>query len=456
MKNILIELAYESDLPITSRPRVELFDELSSALSTEDSVRLSSLKSSRAIESKELIGAKNQIIRMAKLGILELKTALLSNTGDVIRLEDGAVKLSDLSDEDKPVVFEVDFVVSMSESTKKKLSERSGVDSSFVVSNQYVAKTDPSSKSDLQSDFDSDLVSSSKEDSKSDAPPSEKNDAVFSSDEIPSMESLDGEVPRRDLAESLETETGQKERLESIQQKVRQTAQVIQAKSEIRLRKVAAYTLGILATIIGVVVAIKTTQTIDDKVTSIERQISEPAEGLRVVKMSEIEGLYATIEKLKAEKISLLREGDMRVSSEKAKMMEEMTAKRAEIERESYEKGRTEAVGLSVSLRERVAAIAKKHVILTGGCEAIGRGNRIDRIYLDGYGAHVKYWLVDPTDVSVAGVVATNEKLMDMKDGAVVEVRCYGGESKMTPAAEMPVKGSDGKSHAAVPSREAP
>jgi hypothetical protein len=197
------------------------------------------------------------------------------------------------------------------------------------------------------------------------------------------------------------------------------------------------------------------TKDLDQKYTSIERQIRQPADGLRVVKLSEMEKLYETIETLKAETVSLKRDGELKVSKELARITEEMNQRRAVIEQTAYQRGREDAVGLSVSLRERFAMIAKRHVILTGGCEATGRGNRIDRINLDGYGANVKYWLVDPTNISIAGVVASHEKLMNMKNGAVVEVRCVGGEAKMIPSIDEPTTGSDGKHHPANDAGEA-
>jgi hypothetical protein len=160
-----------------------------------------------------------------------------------------------------------------------------------------------------------------------------------------------------------------------------------------------------------------------------------------------MEKLYTEIETLKAERETIMRKAEIKVEEARAKLMEEMSEKRSRIESDAYDRGRTDAVGLSLSLKERMAMLSRQNVILTGGCEAIGRGNRIDRINLDGYGASVKYWLTDPTNLSIAGVVATDDKLMEMKDGAVLEVRCYGGGAKMIPSLEVPTLGKDGKFH---------
>jgi len=425
MKNILIELAEESSLPITAQARVRLFDELKERLVLEGSVRVGLLQATAAMDPKDLVGAKSQMIRMARLGILNIDTAFLDASGQVLKTASGAVRMAELTEAQRSEVATLDFIISMTEATIKTMIERSGQTADVVVANPYEEQPTAAPRMETAASTD-------------DAAPA---------DPAPSLGALGGEVPRSDFAAAAQTmrtvDDGRATGRESPPQKTI----ILKAKTHAMSKKIAVYAVGFVATAgVGLVMFLKT-KDLDQKYTSIEQQIQQPAEGLRVVKLSEMERLYETIETLKAESVSLRRDGELKISKELARITEEMNQRRAAIEQTAYQRGREDAVGLSVSLRERFAMIAKRHVVLTGGCEATGRGNRIDRINLDGYGANVKYWLVDPTNISIAGVVASNEKLMNMKDGAVVEVRCVGGEAKMIPSIDEPAMGSDGKHH---------
>lgn len=473
MNNILIEMAAEIGLPITSEPRVLFFDELATLLRTSDSVSLRSVMSLKTMDPRDVLGVKNQLIRMSKRGIVSIDSALLmEDTFEVKQIMTGIVKLTSLTSAEKEGVTEVDFVIAMTPFTKKKLIEQSGSSSDFIVHDTYMAQPD---KASIQPDRPQSLPGDKQEE---DVPAARAQAglsvAAKEFEPTPSMASLGGEVPRAEIIPVLETQIDPREREEAVVSKPRapemmatkmeakngrppestvtikeshRGANIFKAQSSTRSKKLIAYAVGFIATGMAAFVMIHKTTRIEEQYTAIERQIKEPAEGLRVVKLSELEDLYASIAKLKADQVSLEREFEIRLGKEQAKITEDLALKRASIEKDSYEKGRADAVGLTVSVQERIANIAKRFVVITGGCEAIGRGNRIDRIGFDHYGANVKYWLVDPANLSLAGVVASNAKLMEMSDGPVTEVRCFGGEASLVPSLDAPQIEADGKSH---------
>ena len=480
MNNILIEMAAEIGLPITSEPRVLFFDELATLLRTSDSVSLRSVMSLKTMDPRDVLGVKNQLIRMSKRGIVSIDSALLmEDTFEVKQIMTGIVKLTSLTSAEKEGVTEVDFVIAMTPFTKKKLIEQSGSSSDFIVHDTYMAQPDKASIQPDKASIQPDRPQSLPGDKQEEDVPAARAQAGLSVaakefEPTPSMASLGGEVPRAEIIPVLETQIDPREREDAVVSKPRapemmatkmeakngrppestvtikeshRGANIFKAQSSTRSKKLIAYAVGFIATGMAAFVMIHKTTRIEEQYTAIERQIKEPAEGLRVVKLSELEDLYASIAKLKADQVSLEREFEIRLGKEQAKITEDLALKRASIEKDSYEKGRADAVGLTVSVQERIANIAKRFVVITGGCEAIGRGNRIDRIGFDHYGANVKYWLVDPANLSLAGVVASNAKLMEMSDGPVTEVRCFGGEASLVPSLDAPQIEADGKSH---------
>jgi hypothetical protein len=447
MKNILIELADEAGLAITANARVQFFNEIVEALKTSTEVQIGKLSCLIGMDPRDIAGSKSQLIRLSKLGIVVIETVMLNSEGGILGRLPGALKLSEVGE--KEGLSDVDLMVSYSKTTLETLAERSGVDSDFLVTNPYEVHN--SKNTEISQTAKDELQS---KDAQDDA--AETDDST-TQENLPSLASFGGEVPRSHFEEKKDSKSSEKvsstssqatiNNIQTLKNKPEKKDVVLSLKTRLQSKKMAAYVVGMMVAVVGLYLIVFKSKAIDDQYSAIDRQIKEPAEGLRVVKMSEIEQLYETIEKLKAENESMAKKTELAISNTQAKVVEQLASKRSEIEKEAYERGRVDAVGVALSLRERVAEIAKQKVILTGGCEAIGRGNRIDRINLDGYGANVKYWLVDPTNISIAGVVATNEKLMEQKDGPVLEVRCFGGESKMIPAMRDLAIGADGKSH---------
>ena len=483
MTNILIELAAAIELPITTEIRVAFFDELALRLQTEESVSFRSLAIISSMDPRDLAGVKNQLIRMSKRGLVAINTELLgSDPSKVIGTYTGPIKLADIPPAERGEATVVDFAISLTAYTKQQLIERSGTDAPFIVDNNYkltqetistaalpdatVAETTPAAEgSNISSEATGEVVEQA-------APESESKPTKSKEEPLPPMNSL-GEVGRwKGVNEDVvDVDAASESRPQTARQAPAAPAAIIDERvntyisndrTEVPVKrhavtltgrfipsklKLTIYAIGIAATSLAALLMTHKSNSLDETYKNIDRQIQDPAEGMRLIKVSEIDELYATIERLKAERSNLDREYELRMVSERAKLNESLDTKIAEGEKVSYDRGRGDAIGLKLSIQEKVANLAKSHVIITGGCEAIGRGNRIDRIGFDGYGANVKYWLVNPSTLDIAGVVATHAKLMDVRDGAVVEVRCFGGESTLQPSVNDTTIGADGKAH---------
>ena len=78
------------------------------------------------MDPRDVLGVKNQLIRMSKRGIVSIDSALLmEDTFEVKQIMTGIVKLTSLTSAEKEGVTEVDFVIAMTPFTKKKLIEQS-------------------------------------------------------------------------------------------------------------------------------------------------------------------------------------------------------------------------------------------------------------------------------------------------------------------------------------------
>ena len=335
MKNILLEMAAEAELPITVPARISFFEAVADAIEKDGKARLGELpKEIMNMDSRDVVGAKNALVRLSKLGFIEIVSNFMNADGEIVRSEAGAMRLVDLPADVKEQVVAVDWDITYSASTKERLRQMSGRDLPYVVQDPYarpLIKNEETVSNELPADTVSDNESGS-------------NHIDPGESAIPSMSSLGGETPRSDMIESFSATGGinAKQKMPETKQ-VLQPSPVLKVKSGFKFRKVTAYAVGLLVAVGGITYALLRSEKIQNQYDNIETQIKSPADGLRVVKIADMEKLYAEIETLKAERETIMRKAEIKVEEARAKLMEEMSEKRSRIESDAYDRGRTDA-----------------------------------------------------------------------------------------------------------------
>ena len=182
-----------------------------------------------------------------------------------------------------------------------------------------------------------------------------------------------------------------------------------------------------------------------EKVDSAQSVYNDKLSEMVVVKKKELEDLKQTLVDQKAQIKSLEgRQAEM-VSAKEAELSAKFSEEKDELTKKYQEIGRQEGLGLSATIRDRIAVQSANHVVVSGECEAFGRGNRIDKIYPANLGMEVRYWLVEPESKAIAGVVASSSTLLERQEGAISHVRCIQGNSDIWPSYKSPVVGQNGQ-----------
>lgn len=178
----------------------------------------------------------------------------------------------------------------------------------------------------------------------------------------------------------------------------------------------------------------------------LEKYIDNPTTEERVVKRKEYEALMDRVEELTSKNEAMRRERDKAIELEVSKFKLKQDAVVKDAQKKAYDQGNADAFKLTPLSKERLGIITLRHAVINGECEALGRGNRIDRIFPTNLPIDVMYWIVDPSDAKVSGVVGVNDELLKRADGAVTQVRCIIGKADVWPSNGKPAEGKDGQS----------
>jgi hypothetical protein len=204
---------------------------------------------------------------------------------------------------------------------------------------------------------------------------------------------------------------------------------------------------GILA-VGGVAAAVVIGLAVREKIRAdkLEKYIDNPSSEERVVKRKEYEALMDRVEELTSKNEAMRREREKAIELEVGKFKLKQDAVIKDAQKKAYEQGNADAFKLTPLSKERLGIITLRHAVINGECEALGRGNRIDRIFPTNLPIDVMYWIVDPSDAKVSGVVGVNDELLNRSDGAVTQVRCIIGKADVWPSNGKPAEGKDGQS----------
>lgn len=177
----------------------------------------------------------------------------------------------------------------------------------------------------------------------------------------------------------------------------------------------------------------------------IEEHLDSPTSEYRLVKRKELEGLIERAETLDAQNQSLVREREAAIKIEIDKFKANQVGRLAELEKAAYERGKADVAELGEGAKTRLGRMTQKFAVINGECEAFGRGNRVDRIYPSNLPVRVMYWIVDPNEIKISGVVAVSDELLGRADGPVTQIRCLVGRSDVWPSYGEPHVGKDGQ-----------
>lgn len=123
--------------------------------------------------------------------------------------------------------------------------------------------------------------------------------------------------------------------------------------------------------------------------------------------------------------------------------------------KESYQQGYNEGILVSKSQSKMSESTRLRHAVVNGECQALGRGNRIDKVFPTNLPLEVISWQVDPQNLTIVGVVGQNVDLLRLQESPITQVVCHAGKADIWPSHEKPKLGQDGMSRPVAKSGEA-
>lgn len=220
---------------------------------------------------------------------------------------------------------------------------------------------------------------------------------------------------------------------------------MVLGRTRAKMRRYAMVGVGGIVAALIVFLAVRDKNRVDQVTDRMEEHLDNPSTEYRLVKRREMEAMQERVEELAAQNAAMLRERESAITLEIEKYKRSQADVIRAAEKRAYDKGRQDASGLTPSAKDRLQQMALGNAVINGQCEALGRGNRIDKIFPVNLPVHVMYWLVDPSELKIAGVVSVNDELLTRPDGPVTQIRCISGRSDVWPSYGEPAIGANGQ-----------
>lgn len=176
----------------------------------------------------------------------------------------------------------------------------------------------------------------------------------------------------------------------------------------------------------------------------IEEHYESPSLGMRLISIKMLDDMEQDLANVRAKNASMGKEAEAAIEASVAKALKNAEEEAVKREKIAYEKGRNDSLGISETLKDKVLLMSTKMAVVKGECQALGRGNRIDKVFPPTLPVKVKGYLIDPDTKSIIGIEAENDQLLARADGPITMIRCYKGLADIWPSFETPFVGNDG------------